>query len=237
MERETPFTRKSGGFQAVLSTINRRSLLLFRARYDLRRGRHGFSPGRRGAPSQRKVPDRLPYNMLSASPGRAMRKSGPGQRKRLDSATTTQERPSSRPSRRFVSEGISRASALSYGGVCVIGSTVTTSSPSSFCTIMTMVHGLSLLPSSAPSAASLCHRLGIAYYLRRQGFWEGQKDACFFYISSSKACASLGALVLSKCAISASLKSPGNMTCRSRRFQAEDIPPAIASRCGHGLCW
>jgi hypothetical protein len=67
--------------------------------------------------SSKNAPGKRPYRMLEASPVRAIRKSGPGQQKRLDSVMITQERMSSSPSRRLASCGISIASAVSCGGV------------------------------------------------------------------------------------------------------------------------
>jgi hypothetical protein len=72
----------------------------------------------------------------------ARRRSGPGNRKSLVSVTTIQDGRSSRPRWAFRTAGISTASAGSAGGVCVTGTTVTTSCPSITCRAATMAHGL-----------------------------------------------------------------------------------------------
>src|SRR5215467_13049599 len=69
--------------------------------------------------------------MLAASFGRAGLRSGPGHTKRLASVSTTHERSSSKPRRRFVAAGSSTARSGSAGAEREIGSTVTTRSPSS----------------------------------------------------------------------------------------------------------
>jgi hypothetical protein len=86
------------------------------------------------------------------------RKSGPGHVNRLASVRLTQDREESSPKRFFVAGGISKARAGLFGGVWVIGKTVTISSPSNSCTTRMMAQGRSLTPSSCPRKYSARHR-------------------------------------------------------------------------------
>jgi hypothetical protein len=76
--------------------------------------------------------------------------SGPGQPNTFASLTTIQERSSSSPRRRFVSDGISTASAEFSGGECVTGTTVTLGRRRSSSTASTTAQGRSFTPSSRP---------------------------------------------------------------------------------------
>jgi hypothetical protein len=88
------------------------------------------------------------------------RGSGPGHRKSLVSVTTIHERGSSRPRWAFRAGGISMACVVSVGGVCVIGTTVTTSRPSMIWRAATIAQGRFFAPSSVHRPYSLAHRHG-----------------------------------------------------------------------------
>jgi hypothetical protein len=99
-----------------------------------------------------------PYANRPGSVRDSGRKSGPGQQNRLTSLTTTQERASSKPSRRFTACGISTASPSASGAVCVIGSTVTVVSPDAARAVRITAQGRVLSPSSCPFRKCECHR-------------------------------------------------------------------------------
>lgn len=97
---------------------------------------------------------RGPYAIVEASrPGRG-RRSGPGHTNSFASVITIQERSASRPRRLLVSVGISTASMGLVGGVCVIGRTRTSCSPSSSVTTNTTAHGGSFIRITRPAYGS-----------------------------------------------------------------------------------
>ena len=100
----------------------------------------------------------IPYSTVEMSLPGIVRKSGPGQVKRLDSETTTHDRSESKPSLRLVSNGTSMASTSELGWLCVIGSTATSCRPAGPPSTKTTAQGLSLDPSSRPCSHSRFQR-------------------------------------------------------------------------------
>ena len=78
----------------------------------------------------------------------------PGQVKRLASVSITQECSASRPSAALSHRGFRRPKRGEEGGVCVIGSTVTTWLPSLSVTTRMIAQGRSFTPSSWPRSYS-----------------------------------------------------------------------------------
>jgi hypothetical protein len=97
-------------------------------------------------------------NTKDPSPASSGRRSGPGHRNKLNSLTTTQQGSRCKPSRARVAVGISTPAPSTSGLFEVIGSTATSSVPSSRRMSITTAQGLSFAPSSWPRSCSWLQR-------------------------------------------------------------------------------